>query len=119
MEQSFIAQKLDIHLLLPEIHNTFNIFIRAKYHQVPLKYIHRYRLRLATGDAEGVVSGGRGSFYARFSGEFSYRPGYHPLQIRRTTVYLEITVAGQLNSFNSSKQDLSKRKRIVCCYQVV
>ena len=76
MEQSFIAQKLDIHLLLPEIHNTFNIFIRAKYHQVPLKYIHRYRLRLATGDAEGVVSGGRGSFYARFSGEFSYRPGY-------------------------------------------
>ena len=80
MEQSFIAQKLDIHLLLPEIHNTFNIFIRAKYHQVPLKYIHWYRLRLATGDAGGVVSGGRGSFYARFSGEFSYRPGYHPLQ---------------------------------------
>lgn len=60
---------------------THSIFSSGQsIHQVPLKYIHWYRLRLATGDAGGVVSGGRGSFYARFSGEFSYRPGYHSLQ---------------------------------------
>ena len=65
MEQGFIAQKLDIHLLLPEIHNTFNILIWAKYHQVPLKYIHWYRLKLVTNVTEGVVSGVEEHFSSR------------------------------------------------------
>ena len=112
MEQSFIAQKLDIHLLLPEIHNTFNIFIRAKYHQVPLKYIHWYRLRLATGDAGGVVSGGRGSFYARFSGEFSYRPGYQLLHHRRITGQQSMAVRFTGSPFSNFRRPSSVQSNL-------
>lgn len=75
MEQSFIAQKLDIHLLLPEIHNTFNIFIRAKYHQVPLKYIHWYRLKLVTNVTGSLLRAGEVAFTPVFQANFLTVPG--------------------------------------------
>ena len=75
MEQSFIAQKLDIHLLLPEIHNTFSILIRAKYHQVPLKYIHRYRLKLVTNATGSLLQAGEVVFTPGFRYPSVFLPG--------------------------------------------